>query len=97
MLFSVSGIWVRAGYGHLPPNATQFNDEFGPFYVAKATVKVELETGPEFRTLPADLRGSQAFVTYNGQALSTPEYEVSFCTYICVETEVTEGLDEFSH
>jgi len=101
MLFSVSGNWVRASYGQLPPNATEFNDEFGSFYVVRAEVEVVLAEGPNrgskaFLTLPARLEGSEALVTYNGYTQSTPNYEVSLFTYISVETEVTEGFEEFS-
>jgi len=103
MLFSVSGNWERASYGQVPPNATVFNDEFGSFYVVRAEVEVVLGEGPNrgkkaFLTMPARLEGSEALVTYNGYTQSTHNYEVSLYAlrYISVETEVTEGFDEFS-
>jgi len=101
MLFSVYGKWVRASNGQLPPNATQFNDEYGTFYVARATVQLFVHaTGPYKGrkaplTLPARLEESEAIVTYDSQVLRTPDYEVSLCTYISVETEAIERFDEF--
>jgi len=95
MLISVSGDWARASYGQVPPNATQFNDEFGAFYVVRAEVEVELATEPYIGrvTIPGRLEGSQAIVTYNGQVKSTPYYEVSFCTYTgCPPDDLTLWL-----
>jgi len=103
ILFSVYGTWVRTTNGQLPHDATHFYDEFGSFYVVKATIALELRCGHDYYSryrrylsLPAKLRGTQAVVSYSGHTYSTSDYEVSLCTNISVETKVREGFNEIS-
>jgi len=68
--------------------------------VARATIPVHINRGPNagnnsYLTLPARLVGPQAVVSYNGSSYWSSSYEVSLCTYMCVETEIIDGFDEF--
>jgi len=84
----------------VPEDAAKFNDEFGIFYVVRATILVPRLIGPNLGslyslTLPAYLSGDQAVVSHDGKTYSPSNYEVRLCTYMCVETEVMEGFEEF--